>query len=252
MIEGINGNEQIAAVARAVEDRKVEGRLAKVVELEQTYATSVDDLWDAVTSVERLPRWFAPVSGDLREGGHFAVEGNASGTITACDPPRSFDATWEFGGAVSWIEVRLAPVGSDHTRLSLSHIAHPDEHWDQFGPGAAGVGWDLSFLGLQLHLAKRMEPAGRRSVGRDAGGPGVYDEERQRLVRGGRCWRRGRGGRTGRCRPDECLLYAPPGRGLRPSPCPLPWDGRGFCKGAWPLAGMGKPLGGGGVGEAEV
>ncbi len=157
MIEGINGNEQLAAVARAVEEREVEGRLAKVVVLEQTYAASVDDLWDAVTSVDRLPRWFAPVSGELREGGHYAVEGNASGTITACDPPRSFDATWEFGGMVSWIEVRLAPVDSEHTRLSVSHIAHPDEHWEQYGPGAGGVGWDLSFLGLQLHLANKME-----------------------------------------------------------------------------------------------
>ena len=155
-MDGVNGDEQIAAVARAVEERDVEGRLAKVVVLEQTSATGLDDLWDAVTSVERLPRWFAPVSGDLREGGHYAVEGNASGTITACEPPRAFDATWEFGGAVSWIEVRLAPVDSVHTRLSLSHIAHPDEHWEQFGPGAAGVGWDLSFLGLHLHLANTM------------------------------------------------------------------------------------------------
>jgi hypothetical protein len=24
--------------------------------------------------------------------------------------------------------------------------------WDQFGPGAVGVGWDLTLLGLALHL----------------------------------------------------------------------------------------------------
>lgn len=156
-MNGVNGDEQIAAVARAVEDREVEGRLAKVVVLEQTYATSVDDLWEAVTSAERIPRWFLPVTGDLREGGHYALEGNASGTITACDPPLSFDATWEFGGMVSWIEVRLEAVDSDHARLSLSHIAHPDEHWEQYGPGAAGIGWDLSFLGLQLHTTSKMD-----------------------------------------------------------------------------------------------
>ena len=27
-----------------------------------------------------------------------------------------------------------------------------DEHWRQYGPGATGVGWDLSFLGMGLHL----------------------------------------------------------------------------------------------------
>ena len=29
------------------------------------YATDADDLWDAVTNGERIPRWFLPISGDL-------------------------------------------------------------------------------------------------------------------------------------------------------------------------------------------
>lgn len=153
----IDGNEQLGAVARSVADRDVDGRPAKVVVLEQTYPTSIEDLWEAVTSPERIPRWFLPISGDLRVGGHYALEGNANGTITACEPPTAFDATWEFGDAVSWIEVRLEAVGPDRSRLSLSHIAHPDEHWEQFGPGATGIGWDLAFLGLQLHLSSEMD-----------------------------------------------------------------------------------------------
>jgi hypothetical protein len=28
-----------------------------------------------------------------------------------------------------------------------------DEHWKKFGPGAVGVGWDLTLMGLGLHLA---------------------------------------------------------------------------------------------------
>jgi hypothetical protein len=32
------------------------------------------------------------------------------------------------------------------------HEAPIDPHWEQFGPGAVGVGWDLSLLGLGLHL----------------------------------------------------------------------------------------------------
>jgi hypothetical protein len=105
-----------------------------------------------VTDAGRIRRWFSPVSGDLKLGGHYAVEGNASGTITACEAPRFFAGTWEFMGHVSWIEVYLEPAG-DGTRLELHHIApHPNPHWDQFGAGAGGVGWELGLLGLAEHL----------------------------------------------------------------------------------------------------
>jgi hypothetical protein len=57
-------------------------------------------------------------------------------------------------GHVSWIEVFLEPVG-DQTRLELHHIAlHPNPHWDQFGAGAVGVGWELGLLGLAEHLKR--------------------------------------------------------------------------------------------------
>ena len=38
---------------------------------------------------------------------------------------------WEFGGGVSWIEVRLASEPDGRTRLELEHIAKVDEHWGQ-------------------------------------------------------------------------------------------------------------------------
>ena len=51
------------------------------------YDTTLDDLWDACTNAERIPRWFLPVSGELRDGGRYQLEGNAGGTIERCDPP---------------------------------------------------------------------------------------------------------------------------------------------------------------------
>src|ERR1700757_2209185 len=27
-----------------------------------------------------------------------------------------------------------------------------DDHWEQFGPGAVGIGWDLGLVGLSVHL----------------------------------------------------------------------------------------------------
>jgi hypothetical protein len=117
---------------------------------------------DACTNPERIPRWFLPVSGDLTEGGCYQLEGNAGGTITRCDPPCGFDATWEMGGDTSWIELRLTGEGSGGTLFQLHHIAHlDDERWAQFGPGAVGVGWDSGLIGLYLHLTtgRPVDPA---------------------------------------------------------------------------------------------
>ncbi|GAA4943797.1 SRPBCC family protein [Streptomonospora halophila] len=122
--------------------------------ISQSYPTTLEDLWEACTQPDRLGRWFAPVSGDLRLGGRYQVEDNASGEVVACDPPRSFTVTWEFAGESSQVAVHLAPEG-DRVRLTLEHQHTGDADsafWARFGPGATGVGWDLALLGLALHL----------------------------------------------------------------------------------------------------
>jgi uncharacterized protein YndB with AHSA1/START domain len=152
----IDATEQVNSVRRTLAGTTVEAGEARVLTISQVYDTDLDDMWDVVTDPERIARWFLPVSGELREGGKYQFEGNAGGTITSCDKPRSFAATWEFGGGVSWIEVRLTPEGDGRTRFSLEHTAlaaDGDEHWKQFGPGAVGVGWDSGLLGLSMHLA---------------------------------------------------------------------------------------------------
>jgi uncharacterized protein YndB with AHSA1/START domain len=142
----------VGAVARRVADREHEGKPVRVVIASRAYDTTLEDLWDALTSAERIPRWFLPVSGELKLGGRYQLQGNAGGVITACEPPRRLSLTWEFAGQVSWVNVDLAPEG-DGARLELEHIAPIDPHWEAYGPGAVGVGWDLSLIGLQLHLA---------------------------------------------------------------------------------------------------
>jgi uncharacterized protein YndB with AHSA1/START domain len=144
---------QISAVRRKVGTRERDGREAKVLTISQAYDTDVDDLWEACTTADRLGRWFAPVSGDLSLGGRYQIEGNAAGTVERCDPPKSFSLTWEFGGGVSWVEVRLAPEPGGGARFELEHTAYPEEHWQQYGPGAIGLGYDMSLAALALHLA---------------------------------------------------------------------------------------------------
>lgn len=150
----IDVKQQISAVRRTVGTRVLEAGTARVSLIAQTYDTDLEDLWDAVTNPERIPRWFLPITGELRLGGRYQLEGNAGGTIERCDRPTGFAATWEYGGMMSWIEVRLGAEGEGRSRFELEHVAHvDDELWDQFGPGATGIGWDMGLLGLAGHLS---------------------------------------------------------------------------------------------------
>jgi uncharacterized protein YndB with AHSA1/START domain len=148
----IDVRQHVSAVRRTMGSRTLEAGEARVATISQVYDTGIDDLWEVVTSAERIPRWFLPISGELKEGGHYQLTNHASGTITRCDRPHGYAATWEYEGDVSWIDVRLTPEGAG-TRLELEHVAHvTDEFWDEFGPGATGLGWDSGFWGLANHL----------------------------------------------------------------------------------------------------
>ena len=148
----IDVTQQINAVQRRVGTRVLEAGEARTVTISQTYAATIEDVWDACTSAERIPRWFLPVSGELKLGGRYQLEGNAGGTIEGCDPPKSFFATWEYGGEVSWVDVTLS-AETDRTRLLLVHTAAvPPDFWDRFGPGAVGIGWEMMLWGLHEHL----------------------------------------------------------------------------------------------------
>ena len=147
-----NAFDQIGAVSRGISSREHQGRAARVLTAEQTYPAAVEDVWDAITNPERLPRWFLPVQGDLRVGGRYQLVGNAGGTIERCDAPHSLAVTWEYGDEVSWVVVTLT-ARDDETTMLLEHVAHvDDERWRHYGPGAVGVGWDLALMGLTHHV----------------------------------------------------------------------------------------------------
>jgi uncharacterized protein YndB with AHSA1/START domain len=149
---------EIDAVQREVGRGRLPAGEARTITLRRTYDASIEDVWDALTTAERINRWFLPISGDLRLGGSFQFEGNASGSIVACDRPNRLQVTWGMGPAedaasASQVELRLTPTDDQTTTVELVHTAIlPEEMWDTFGPGAVGVGWEGGALGLALHF----------------------------------------------------------------------------------------------------
>jgi uncharacterized protein YndB with AHSA1/START domain len=150
--------DELAAARREVGTGTVAAGEAATVVLRRRYDAGIEDVWDAITSADRLRRWFLPVSGDLRLGGTYQLEGNAGGEILKCEPPRLLKVSWLFGPdakeGTSEVEVRLRPAADGATEFELVHAAVVDDtFYPTYGPGATGVGWDLGLYGLAVHLA---------------------------------------------------------------------------------------------------
>jgi uncharacterized protein YndB with AHSA1/START domain len=155
------GNERDTAVIDILEhinavqrDVRRTGETVTVV-MRRTYQAEPEELWDALTDPDRMRRWFMPVSGELKVGGTFQLEGNAGGEILECEPPKRFKVT--FGGPTSLLELRLLPGAGDSTELELEHSMS-----DAPAPGGSGAlwvgpGWDGGFLALGLYVAGEIE-----------------------------------------------------------------------------------------------
>jgi uncharacterized protein YndB with AHSA1/START domain len=144
---------QLKAIHRQVEQRPPAGGAGESVSvlLRRDYDAPIDDVWDAVTRPDRIERWFMPISGDLRVGGNFQLEGNAGGDILACEPPRLLRLT--FGGPTSLVELRLTAQGDGDTVLELEHTVPIEMAQSTAGALFVGPGWDGALLGLGLFLA---------------------------------------------------------------------------------------------------
>jgi uncharacterized protein YndB with AHSA1/START domain len=140
---------QLAAIHREVGRHPADSGEEVTVLLRRSYDADIEDVWDAVTDPDRVKRWFMPLSGDLRPGGKFQLEGNAGGEILACEPPRLLKVT--FGGPASLVELRLSAAG-ETTTLELEHTVPLEMAGSGAGALYVGPGWDGALMALDLFV----------------------------------------------------------------------------------------------------
>ena len=85
----IDVTQQINAVRRQVGTRVLEAGEARTVTISQSYDAAIEDVWDACTNPERIPRWFLPITGDLRPGGRTSCRATRAGRSSAATRRRA-------------------------------------------------------------------------------------------------------------------------------------------------------------------
>ena len=131
---------EIEAINRTVGRRRIANGDGRSVVLRRSYDAPVEDVWDACSDPDRLKRWFGSVSGDLRLGGRFQIEGNAGGEILRCEPPRLLAVSWVYGdNPADEVELRLTPGRTERRWSSWSTPRRRGRSTAWPGSGSAGT-----------------------------------------------------------------------------------------------------------------
>lgn len=143
----------VDAVRRELEihEQVQDGR--PVVRASMTLTTNITrspaQLWPLLTRPELLAGWFGPVVGELREGGAFEAPRGARGRVLAVEAPHRISLTWEHGGSIDPLLIRLDPEDDGTTSLLLRHTRLvPREEFERVGPGLGAVHWEIALLAL--------------------------------------------------------------------------------------------------------
>ena len=120
------------------------------VRVEDVYDTGIEDLWEACTTPERLARWIAQVSGDLRVGADIQVVFTSTWTgaarIEVCDAPHHLLLTMQPGSEdecelEAWLteEGLEDPTGRRGTRSAAGQPLSPRRRLAGAPRGPGGV-----------------------------------------------------------------------------------------------------------------
>lgn len=127
---------------------------AGTVRMEDLFDTTIEDLWSALTEPDRLSRWLAEVTGDLRTGGDFHARFTSGwagpGRVEVCERPSRLLAVMSPGTAEETvIEARLV-AEQGRTRLVVEERGLPLAE-----AVAYGAGWQAHVEDLAAHLTGR-------------------------------------------------------------------------------------------------
>lgn len=153
-----NHTTPVVEVDRTLATREIPAGEARSAIFRRIYDAPVEDVWDACTDPERLRRWFGPVSGDFREGGHYVVA-MAKGQILRCEPPRVLTLEWagdDPENPSEQVELRLQPAAEGGTVFELEHSTIGGE-FEWKGKlidliTLLGGGWEPAFVSLDVFL----------------------------------------------------------------------------------------------------
>lgn len=134
-------SELTEVLGRIERDTDGPGEAVAVV-FDRHHATDASDLWEACTDPGRLARWFAPVSGDLREGGTFTIHFDDADTprcrVVACEAPTRLVWEWPVGEVATVVTVEVTPDADGarlvlrHARLGRAQVAGYAAGWDTY------------------------------------------------------------------------------------------------------------------------
>ena len=151
-------------------ERGSDGDETVAVVFDRHYATTPEDLWQACTDPDRLARWFAPVSGDLRPGGRFTIHFDDADTpqcrVLTCKAPTRLVWEWPVSGVPSVVTAEVAADGEGarlllrHERLTSAQAAGYAAGWDTYVRrlaadlvGDALPNWDATWTALHSRYA---------------------------------------------------------------------------------------------------
>jgi uncharacterized protein YndB with AHSA1/START domain len=141
--------------------REVRNGEPRSLVLRRRYPTTLPDLWDAITTPERVDRWFARIEGKAAQGETVQIHDNGvpiswTVEIRTCEAPHRLVLGWRFNGKNEMfdhddthdeVEVRLTPDG-DGTILELEHRSPDQGPWQKI----SGTGWEGMIMGLAGYL----------------------------------------------------------------------------------------------------
>ena len=124
----------------------------KAALVHRRFDASQKRLWTSCTDRDQLRRWFADVTGDLREAATLAFDVGAPSKVTShilrCGPPHHLLLTWSYPGReIDEVELRLTADG-DGTVVELVHRSEDKTEWWL----GAGAGWEYALIKLSVLL----------------------------------------------------------------------------------------------------